>query len=76
MLCRIVRPTSLADGHHVEAVQQREPAQKPFGENGIGLGRAEELVEQVAHRPVPPGLLSAVAWWKAKSPIAVIIHTG
>ena len=39
---------------HVEAVQQAEPAQKPFGQNGIGLGGAEELVEQLAHRAVPP----------------------
>jgi hypothetical protein len=30
---------------HVEAVEQAEPAQKPFGENGIRLGCAEELVE-------------------------------
>src|SRR5271165_4240055 len=42
-------------GHHVEAVQQRKPPQKPFGENGIGLSRTEELVEQAANRPVPPG---------------------
>ena len=40
---------------HVQAVQQRESAQKPFGENRIGLRRAEELVEQAAHRPEPPG---------------------
>ena len=26
---------------HVETVEQAEPAQKPFCENGIGLGRAE-----------------------------------
>ena len=31
---------------HVEAVQQGKPAQKPFGENGIGLRGSEELVEQ------------------------------
>jgi hypothetical protein len=31
---------------HIEAVQQREAAQKPFGKNGFGFGGAEELVEQ------------------------------
>ena len=44
--------------HHVEAVQQAEPAQKPFGENGIRLGRAEELVEQPAR---PGGTTTASA---------------
>src|ERR1700736_6975723 len=53
-----VVPNSAADQprsrDHVQAVQQRESAQKPFGENGIGLSRTEELVEQVPHRAVPP----------------------
>src|SRR5581483_2630301 len=51
--------------HHVEAVEQAEPAQKPFGEHGIAFGGAEELVEQLADRLVPArcgaaGLLQGV----------------
>src|SRR3954452_16243018 len=40
--------------NHVETVQQADAAQKPFGKNGIRLGGAEELVEQVADGLVPP----------------------
>ena len=76
MLCRIVRPTRPRRRDHVQAVQQRESAQKPFGENGIGLRRAEELVEQAAHRPVPPGPPARSRGGIRESPIAVIIHTG
>ena len=54
MLCRMVRPTSRAERHHVEAVQQAESAQEPLGQHGVGLRRTEELVEQAAHRLVPP----------------------
>jgi len=38
---------------HVQAVQQAEPAQEPLAQHGFGLGRPEELVEQVAHRAIP-----------------------
>ena len=47
--------------HHVEAVEQAEPAQKPFGQNGIRLGGAEELVEQAAR---PAGTTTASARWR------------
>jgi hypothetical protein len=46
-------------GDHVQAVEQTEPAQKPFGQNGFRFGRTEELLEQTADRSVPPRHLSA-----------------
>src|SRR5205807_2772693 len=39
---------------HIEAVEKREPAQKPFRENGFGFGGSEELVEQRTRRTPPP----------------------
>ena len=54
MLCRTARPTIRALRDHVQAVEQTEPPQEPFGQNGFGLGGAEELVEQPANGSVPP----------------------
>src|SRR6202022_2960980 len=46
---------------HIQAVKQTEPAQKPFGQNGIRLRGTEELIEQIANRLVPPlGLAGGV----------------
>lgn len=60
---------------HVEAVEQAEPAQKPFGQSGIRLRGAEELIEQPADRFVPPGHRGA-ARCSTRSPIAFIVDTG
>jgi hypothetical protein len=43
--------------HHPQAVEQAEPAQEPLAQHGFGLGRPEELVEQIAHRAIPRRLL-------------------
>ena len=40
---------------HVEAVQEAEATQEPFGQLGFRFCRTEELIEEVAYLQVPPG---------------------